>query len=411
MAHTGTRLRTLLFIVVLISIAVPVAAEELRRVHNGATPRDGIQTVVLKELWRAGGDGDDVFFGRVPRVDTDRHGNIHILDAQLSQVYIYSPDGELLRTAFREGDGPAEARGPRDMLLMPDGGVGLVLEELGMVKFVTATGDPAGSLRIGATEGGNYALVSGAGLDGAVVLSGRRSVAGKTRSIRVRRNFLVRCDLTGAETAAYAEHQTVWDFNSFSYLERDEMPAYHWSFDVGPAGRIFAAVDRDAYEITVYKADGTPELVIDREYKPLMRTKADRDRFIHMIETSMEGMPFETKVDLEDTYPAISILQRGLQVTADGSLWVLCARGMKPDEPEIMAVYDVFDTDGLFVRQVAMAAPHDAAQVGIVLAEGNRVIVIKGFLESLASQFGNGASFNGEEWSTPEVIVYEMVGR
>jgi hypothetical protein len=45
------------------------------------------------------------------------------------------------------------------------------------------------------------------------------------------------------------------------------------------------------------------------------------------------------------------------------------------------------------------------------MADGNRVIVIEGYLESLASWFGNGATFSGEEWSTPEVVVYKMGDR
>jgi hypothetical protein len=355
-----------------------------------------------------GNDEDGVFFGRVPRVDVDRRGNLHILDAQLCQVHVYSPAGEHLRTVFREGEGPGEALGPRDMLLMPDGSIGLVLESQGMVKFVDASGDPAGSLRLGGTEGGIYALVSGAGVDGAVVLAGRRSSPGETRSIRHRRNFLLRCDLDGRETAIYTENHTVFDFNDFSFVERDQLPPFHWGFDVGDDGRVFAVVDRDEYAVTVYAADGTPDLVIEREYSALTRTEADRARFTKMIETSMEGMPFEIRVELDDTYPAITILQRGLQVMADGSLWVLSGRGLRPDAPGIMAIFDVFDREGVFVQQVALAAPHDATRVSIVLAAGNRVIVVEGFLESIASQFGNSATFIGEEWSTPEVIVYDM---
>ena len=408
MSQAGSSISALLIIAILTLIAAPVVGDGVRHVHNGAMPRDGVQTVVLEELWRVGGDGDSMFFGRVPRVDTDRQGNIYILDAQLCQVHIYSPAGDLLRTVFREGDGPGEVRGPRDMLLMPDGGVGLVLESLGIVKFVDADGDPAGSLRLGGAEGGNYALTSGAGADGAVVLAGRLSTSGESRAIRNRRNFLIRSDLDGRETAVYAENHWVFDFNDFSYVERDELPPFNWAFDVGTDGRVFAVVDRNEYEVTIYASDGTPELVIERDYEPFTRTSADRERFTHMIKTSMEGIPIETKVELEDTYPAISVLHRGLQVTSDGSLWVLSGRGLKPDTPGIMAVYDVFDREGLFVRQVALVAPHDADRVGIVLADGNRVIVIEGLLESLASQFGNGATFSGEEWSTPEVIVYEM---
>jgi hypothetical protein len=408
MSHAGFQFPSRFFILVLMLTANPVVGDNVRHVHNGAIPRDGVETVILEELWRVGNDADDVFFGRVPRVDTDRQGNVYILDAQLCQVHVYSPAGEPLRTLFREGDGPGEVRGPRDMLLMPDGGVGLVLESLGVVKFVDANGDPSGSLRLGGTDGGNYALTSGAGIDGAVVLAGRVSTPGETPADRLRRNFLLRSDMTGQETAVYAESHWVFNFNDFKFVERDELPPFHWGFDVGTDGRVFATVERDDYQVMVYDSDGSPELVIHREYSPFARTKEDRDRFTHMIETSMEGMPFETKVEMEENYPAISALHRGLQVTDDGSLWVLSGRGLKPDAPGIMAVYDVFDSDGVFVRQVALAAPHDAAQVGIVLAHGNRVIVIEGFMESLASQFGNGAIFNGEEWSTPEVIVYQM---
>jgi len=384
------------------------AGGEVPLVRNGATPRDGTQTVELEELWRVGDDAEGIFFGRVPRVDTDQWGNIYILDAQLCQVHIYSPAGDHLRTVFREGDGPGEARDARDMMVMPDGGVGLVLVDLGIVKFVDASGDPAGSFRFGGTDGGNYALVSGSGVDSGLVLAGRCSTPGKTRSIRQRRLFLQRCDLNGNPTAVYAESHVVYDFNDFNYVELDELPPFQWGYDVGTDGRVFVAGDRSDYEVTIYDPDGSPALVIEREYSPFVRTDEDRERFTHMIETSMEGLPFETRVELEDTYPAIAALQRGIQVSPDGSLWVLSGRGLKPEAPGIMAVYDVFDRDGVFVRQVALAAPHDASRVGIVLGGRDLVIVIEGYMESVASWFGNGTTFSGEEWSTPEVVVYRM---
>ena len=64
-----------------------------------------------------------------------------------------------------------------------------------------------------------------------------------------------------------------------------------------------------------------------------------------------------------------------------------------------------------FARQVALHAPHDARDVGIFLSGRDRVLVIKGYMDSLAAQFGNGATFAGEdgEAQTPEVICYGMV--
>ncbi len=45
-----------------------------------------------------------------------------------------------------EGDGPGEVRGPRDMVLMDDGRVGVVQEVPGKMIFVDRLGNPAGDL-------------------------------------------------------------------------------------------------------------------------------------------------------------------------------------------------------------------------------------------------------------------------
>ena len=68
------------------------------------------------------------------------------------------------------------------------------------------------------------------------------------------------------------------------------------------------------------------------------------------------------------------------------------------------------DADGVFARQVAFAAPHDGQAVGVFLSGPDHVIVVKGYFESLAAQFGTGATFSGddEEPETPEVIYYEI---
>ncbi|MFC1572652.1 hypothetical protein ACFL6M_03535 [Candidatus Eisenbacteria bacterium] len=110
---------------------------------------------------------------------------------------------------------------------------------------------------------------------------------------------------------------------------------------------------------------------------------------------------------------AISYLHRALQIHTDGSLWVLSGRGVRPSDSGVMAVFDVFDQDGAFARQVALEAPHDGQSVGIFLSGPDRILVVKGYFESLAAQFGNGATFTGEdgEADLPEVICCQMESR
>lgn len=84
-------------------------------VRNSDQPRDGVTTLQMEELWRIG-DDDDEILGLIPRICADTAGNIYVLDSQLCQVSVYSPKGDLLRTLFKEGDGPGEIRQPRDLM-------------------------------------------------------------------------------------------------------------------------------------------------------------------------------------------------------------------------------------------------------------------------------------------------------
>ena len=67
----------------------------------------------LTELWRAGGEDDEYFSAPSAPSEPTSEGQIYLLDSQLSEVHVYTPDGEHLRTVGREGDGPGEMRGSR----------------------------------------------------------------------------------------------------------------------------------------------------------------------------------------------------------------------------------------------------------------------------------------------------------
>ena len=49
----------------------------------------------------------------------DDDGNIYLLDSQLSEVKVFSPDGEPLKTLSREGDGPGEFRALSSVHVLP----------------------------------------------------------------------------------------------------------------------------------------------------------------------------------------------------------------------------------------------------------------------------------------------------
>ena len=108
------------FSLLMVQAASSLAAD-VPRIENPAEPAQGTQKVELEELWRIGGaDDEENIFGVVNRALVDDDNNIYLLDAQLSQVSVYSPDGILLDVLGKEGDGPGEFRGPVDMCFLPD---------------------------------------------------------------------------------------------------------------------------------------------------------------------------------------------------------------------------------------------------------------------------------------------------
>ena len=242
-----------LFIIGLVDAAPAtevVTVDGVPHVRNGASPRDGQRTVELRELWRVGGEDDDTLFGLIPRVCTDQEGNVYVLDSQLCQVSVDARDGELLRTIFREGEGPGEVREPRDMLLLADGRVGLIQEFPGVVVMVDPEGLPAGRMSIGGTDGGIHSLTASQGGDGMVLLTGTHH-DDSTPGISGRDNFLECYTTDGELVARFAQAHSQYDFSDFVFNERQHMPPFWFCFAAGTDGTVYTVHDRDRYAITV----------------------------------------------------------------------------------------------------------------------------------------------------------------
>ena len=121
-------MRTLVLISVL-TLAASTALADPVIVKNGAEPAHGVQQLHMEEMWRVGGaDDEENFFGLITLAEMGPDGLVYVMDAQLCQVFVYDDEGTLVKTLFRQGDGPGEIRQPRDMVIMPDGSVGLVQE-------------------------------------------------------------------------------------------------------------------------------------------------------------------------------------------------------------------------------------------------------------------------------------------
>ena len=398
-------------LLILLAAAASFAAGPVP-VANGPEPRDGRETWRLEEMWRAGHEDDDVFFGLITRVVAGPQGNIHLLDSQMNTVHVYSPDGDHLRTLFREGEGPGEVRSSRDMTVFSDGRVGVLQEMPGSMTFVDADGTPAGSVKIRGPEladAGIYTLFACFLGGDSLVLSGTEHVRDRPEISR-RINFLSSFDDQGAETHRFAELVNSYDFSDFVFDESVHIPGFWWNSAVDRAGRVFTVPDLQTYEILVFAADGSPVRTITRDYEPYMRSGAEKDVVRRMIDSAMANSGVPYRVEVMDAAPAVNYIMRGLRIHDDGDLWVLPWRGVV-DQPEgVLATFDVFDPQGVFVRQVSLACPGDGEIDGVFAVGPDRFVVIRGYAEAVSAQFGgrSRASDDDGDEALMEIVCYRV---
>jgi len=403
-------LPVLLWLVFPASAAQHETVDGVLHVKNGPDPADGVENLVLEEVWRAGQAGDEVLFGLITQVAEDDDGLLYVLDAQLSEVHVYDPDGQHLRTLFHEGEGPGEVRGPRDLVLMSDGRVGVVQEVPGKLIFVDRENTPAGELRIGGpgiSHGGFCQTFSAFAGGDQLRVAGFVQAPGDVQGHITQTCFLGRFDDEGREVQSICRDVHDIDFRGFTFEENRHLASYWWNAAVGDDGKIFVAPHLDRYEIHVLDAQGTLECIIEREHEPRRRSSAEKQEFVEMVEAIYGNAPIDLGVTPSDCDPVIAMSHRGLRVHDDGTIWVLTSRGANDQESGVMATFDVFSPEGEFTRQVAVHFDGDARHDGVIFLADGRAVVVKGFVDAAMVQFTGGRLTidldEGEE-ATMEII-------
>ena len=92
----------------------------------------------------------------------------------------------------------------------------------------------------------------------------------------------------------------------------------------------------------------------------------------------------------------------------DGSLWVLSSRGTQGLPDGVMAVYDVYDKKGHFIKQVTLKGKGDPTVDGYFLVR-DRLFVVTDFLNSLMALQGGGGQAQEEEDLEEEDVLMEII--
>ncbi|MFH1145195.1 MAG: hypothetical protein V1774_11680 [Candidatus Eisenbacteria bacterium] len=385
-----------------------VTTDGVEHVVNKDKPKLEAQTLRLEKVWSAGGPDGEALFGLITQAIVDESGNVYLLDTQLSEVQVYSPAGEQVKTLSREGEGPGEVRTPTDLFFLPDGRLGLVQAFPGKVVTVDREGNPGGTITVGGTDptaGGFMVLLDGSAAGGNLVLAGIHLATRETSQDRT--SFLASFTLEGVERTRYLERKSVLDFQNFKIVEKDQYFVYPRRWAVGPQGEVYAAPERDAYVIQVYSPEGKLVRVIERAFEPRPRTEKEMARVEAVAEAQTRQIPIEVEMNLEKTEPAIT----SIHARPNGELWVASSRSIHGQPAGIMVTFDVFDKQGDFSRQVAVACDGDGIEDGLFFAGSGHMLLVKGLADAAVSMQGATLeTAEGEEPAPMEAVYYRIAG-
>jgi len=386
--------------VLLVTLGTGMALADAPAIANGSEPRDGSQLLQFEEVWHRGHEDDDLIFGSVITVEVGPDESLYALDTQLAQVHVFDAAGELLRTLSREGEGPGETRRPEDLVFFADGSLGLVQYINGRIIRIDLDGTPLDSMMppgYNAQAGGAISSIRRARYRaGTLAVNGTR--VSPTDDGMMRTQYLVRCDTDGQVLSEYAARSTASQLIRDGWIEKDNYFCSHERWDIDEQGRVIAADERNEYRLSVWNGDGSLAFTFGREAKPWRRTEAQKQEIRDAVTVLRDGERVEVKVEVEDDEPAV----RELRCMPDGEIWVLPARGAREQEPGILATWDIFDAEGVFIRQVALACQGDLEEDKLVFLEGRRAALIRGQVQARRNTYGGS---RGEE---KEVAMHDV---
>ncbi|MFH1756398.1 MAG: 6-bladed beta-propeller [Candidatus Latescibacterota bacterium] len=413
-AVTPWRVLLILFLLSLAILSAPVAAADWRgsevnkngipHMMNPAQPIEAPASIKLDKLWHVRGDDDEFLFGVLTQITSDESGNMYVLDAQLHQVMVFSPDGEYLRSIGRQGEGPGEFNRPSDLFMTVDGNVAVMQGMPGKIVLMTPEGEPAGNHPVPEPEDGGMQMFSSGQLAGTQLVLSAERFSRREDGMTIS-SALIGVDKMGKQVATYFTQEDKRDFANLTFDEKKMRDnAITWS--AAGNGRVFASDNFDAYHIKVYKADGSLERVIEREYQSRVRSaKEIEDNTPRvMIRSGNQSQTPEVKAsgtdrDIQRIYPR-----------KDGTIWVLSSRGAFDAPDGAIATFDIYDSEGKFVRQVTLEGEDSFTKDGFHFVK-DRFYVVTGLRSARRAMYG-GDSEDEDDIAEDEepmgIICYDM---
>ena len=311
------------------------------------------------QFGHAGTDDPNLVFGEVRGIQAASDGTMYVLDFQATEVRVYDPEGQYLRTIARQGEGPGEVAEANGIILSGDTLLWMNNYPRGVIVGIDLDGvelrrfnKPVrswGYIWDGVFDRrGRYWRATGHSDEGPM-WPPRLGLSSTSW-----RYYYKSHDLSTATVdSVFLRERSV---RSYRYEDSNGLPQFlpilHESFDmvrVNPSGGFWRANTAE-YRIARTGEGGDTLVVIEAGLPELPVTDRDRSDF---VEQGVESWGAEIRAELEEVaalMPDVKPILAGMFVDDEGVLWV--RRVTPTDAP---AFYDRYTEDGDYLGSVRLA--------------------------------------------------------
>ncbi|MBN1938425.1 MAG: NHL repeat-containing protein [Candidatus Aminicenantes bacterium] len=326
------------------STAVVEVVDGVRHVHNTGPKWRGGKGLRLDFVRKFGE------FFKPFDLCLDSEGNIYITESGNSRVLKYSPEGALLTSFGRHGQGPGEFQIMGGVAVDDEGRLYITDRTTNRLKVLSPEGEELANLSLGNITGGIERLPSGEFLVSKALSYDAGSIPGLVRVM----------DGTGATVRSMGRQELRDDYDEYRYFNRT-------AFAVDRQGRVYLAFST-RNKIERYDPEGNLELVIDRPLNfEISKSVLQVKRRIGPREMEIPQANFVSKSLEVDDHGRIWVLSYDRQLTFEEQPLIMHIFGEGPgleatktlktsDDAKTDAfVIHVFDLSGVFLGKIPLA--------------------------------------------------------
>lgn len=299
--------------------------------------------LILEEIFTIDNEKDEIEeigLTDIACFDVDFLGNIYCLNRKSNENFIFkfNKNADFIIFFGRKGQGPGELQNPTNLIVVHKDNI--VITDVDNSKVLIF------------------------GEDGKLIEESKIFTYIETAIPLENNKYLIK-DRTVDPTAKYFEHPLSLcnsDFGEIKELELQKIPnpfigerlkgTYHvmsWSIS---NGKIFTGFQERGYEIYVYNLEGNLLRKIRKEYNPVSVSDEYKKKYMKQFERPIFE-PIRKKIHFPDYMPPY----HSFFTDDKGMLFVMTyEKGENPGE----YMYDIFNSDGIFIGRKSLRIFHDA---------------------------------------------------